>query len=395
MLSLKPGRPEDVGFCPERMDLIRRRLRSWVAQGRTPAISALVARKGVVVLQEAHGKRTPESADNSLKIDDIFPVMSVCKPFAAAAAMVLVEEGLLSLNRRLRDYVPEVQGDGTDEILIHHLMTWCAGYKEFDLFDYVARNPIKDLPPMESTQDEWSHRFLHERFRAPLSFKPGTENSYGIYGITLLGEVVRRVSGQAFGDFVADRILKPLNMKDSAYVPTPSMKDRVVYRSKELPFGNDEFHFNINTSVARPTAAGGLLSTPMDLAIFAQTFMNGGSYNGTRILSPVTVSEMMRNQIPGVPAMGWGNRMIPEASWGLGWMIQGQEKWPYWTGSLQPVGTVYHQGIGACFLWMDLKHEVIGVYLTVATKVDFQTLEHNWDLDLFQNMVTAAIVDAA
>ena len=78
----------------------------------------------------------------------------------------------------------------------------------------------------------------------------------------------------------------------------------------------------------------------------------------------------------------------------MGWIIQGEEKWPYWTGSQQPVGTVYHQGIGACFLWMDWKHEVIGVYLVVAAKVDMQTFEHNWDLDLFQNMVTAAIVDA-
>ncbi len=63
------------------------------------------------------------------------------------------------------------------------------------------------------------------------------------------------------------------------------------------------------------------------------------------------------------------------------------------TGSLPLVGTVYHQGIGASFMWMDLKHDVIGVYLTIATDVNADMLEYNWDLDLFQNMVTAAIRD--
>jgi len=149
---------------------------------------------------------------------------------------------------------------------------------------------------------------------------------------------------------------------------------------------------NLNTSWDVPTAGGGLLTTPYDLAIFAHTFLNGGIYDGHRILGEWTTREMMRNQIPGVPARGWGDRMVPEASWGLGWMIQGDEKWPYWTGSLQPRGTVYHQGIGASFLWLDPMNEIIGVYLTVATQADMAgTTEHNWDLDKFQNMVYAAI----
>ena len=85
--------------------------------------------------------------------------------------------------------------------------------------------------------------------------------------------------------------------------------------------------------------------------------------------------------------------MVPESSWGLGWMIQGQEKWPYWTGSLQPLGTVYHQGIGTSFMWIDIPNEVIGVYLTIATEFEMGGFEHYWDLDMFQNMVSAAVIN--
>ena len=391
MDTLTEALPEEAGFDAARIDLIDQRLRSWVDEGRTPAISALLARRGKIVLHKAYGQRTPDSPPSSLKVDDIFPVMSVTKPFTATAAMMLVEDGLLSLNRRLQDYVPEVEGKWADEILIRHLMTHTAGYDEFELFTHVAQNPVSQLPPMEDTQDPYSHRWLEERYRAPVSFQPGTQNSYGIHCISLLGEVVRRVSGVSLERLLKERILNPLGMNDSDMVTNDRMKERLVIRDETLPFGNDQSFLNINKSFDHPWAAAGLLSTTHDLAVFAQTFLNGGAYNGIRILSEVTANEMMRNQIPGVPAMGWGGRMVPEGSWGLGWMIQGEEKWPYWTGSLQPLGTVYHQGIGASFVWLDRQHEVIGVYLTVATEVNPETSEHNWDLDLFQNMATAAI----
>jgi CubicO group peptidase (beta-lactamase class C family) len=387
--TLETAAAEDAGFDADRIRLIDQRLASWVREGRTPAISALLARRGKVVLQKAYGVRTP--AGETLAEDDVFPVMSVTKPFTAAAAMVLVEEGLLSLNRRLRDYVPEVEGKWTDEILIHHLMTHSAGYKEFDLFTHVAEHPVESLPPCPEGQHPFNHRWLEERWQAPLSFQPGTENSYGIHCMALLGEVIRRITAKPLEQVFREKLLEPLGMQDSDLVTNDRIRDRLVVRGERLPFGNDESFININTSFDIPSAGGGLLTTTRDLAVFAQTFLNGGIYNDQRILSERSTDEMMRNQLPGIPAMGWGDRMVPEASWGLGWMIQGEEKWPYWTGYLQPLGTIYHQGIGASFMWFDRQTEVIGVYLTVATEADMESGEHNWDLDLFQNMASAAV----
>jgi len=394
MLStLEKDTPNSVGLDPDRIQLINDRLHQWVNSGRTPAISALIVRRGKIVLQEAIGQRKPDLPFGSLETDDLFPIMSVTKPFVVAAAMLLVEDGELSLNRRVKDYIPELEGKWTDEILVHHLMTHSAGYKEWDLFSWVANNPIGELPPKDENQHPWNHKNLCERYHAPLQFQPGTENSYGIHCISLLGEVVRRVSGQAFHEYIEDRILRPLGMNNSMFVPNSESKDRLVYRSEDVAFGNANYPFILNDSLDIPSAAGGLLSTTADLAVWGQMFINGGTYNGTRVLSPATVREMTRNQTPGIPTEGWGGRMIPESSWGLGWMIQGPEKWPYWTGSLQPLGTVYHQGIGASFMWIDIPNEVIGVYLTIATEFDMGVGEPNWDLDMFQNMVSAAVID--
>ena len=391
MTMIREGIPEEAGFRPEQIDRIRKRAAEWVASGNTPSLVMLAARRGVVALHEAIGRRAPH--DEVLGTDAIFPVMSITKPVTATAAMLLVEEGRLSLNRPLRDYVPEVCGDGTDDILIQHLMTHSAGHREPDLFDYVAKHPIEDLPERDANQHPWVHRWLHERYAAPLSFPPGSQNSYGIHCISLLGEVVRRVSNESLHDFARARIFEPLGMADSSLVLEPHMPDRVVERGPDLPFGNDEFLRNLDASLDVPSATGGMLSTAWDLAVFAQTFLNGGTYAGHRLLSPVTVREMTRNQVPGISCEGWGGRTVAEASWGLGWMIQGEERWPFWTGSLQPIGTVYHQGIGACMLWFDPASEVIGVFLTVVGRMDPKTMRHSWDVDVFQNMVSTALSD--
>jgi CubicO group peptidase (beta-lactamase class C family) len=391
--KLQTSTPGAAGFNPARIRLIQDRLKSWVEEGRTPAISALVARRGQVVLHEAYGRQTPDSPDGSLKANSIFPVMSAAKPVVAATAMMLVEEGLLSLTRRVRDYIPEIETEGADEILVHHLLTHSAGYNEFELAEWVRQHPVQELPEREDNQDRFTHASLHARYKAPLSFRPGTQNSYGSHCITLLSEIIRRVTGRHFSELAEERILTPLGMHDSAYTVKKHMADRLVLRGEGVAFDSSNEFITIDKTFDLPFASGGMLSTTWDMAIFAQTFMNGGIYDGHRILTSHTVSEMMRNQTPGIPAEGWGGRMIPESSWGLGWMVQGQEKWPYWGGSLQPLGTVYHQGIGASFVWMDLKHEIIGVYLTIVTEFDMETTAQDWDLDLFQNMVTSAVAD--
>src|SRR5438093_12201175 len=108
MTTLPTGTdPAEVGMSPERLASIGRLLARWVEEGHTQAIVALVARRGVVVLQEAHGRLTPEPAAPRVALDTIFPLSSITKPITATALMCLIEDGLVGLNRPVQEYLPE------------------------------------------------------------------------------------------------------------------------------------------------------------------------------------------------------------------------------------------------------------------------------------------------
>ena len=362
-----------------------------MANGNTPSLVVLAARRGVICLHEAYGCLTPETESPPLSVDSIFPLASASKPVTATAIMLLVEEGRVSLTRPVVEYVPELCGEGTEDILVHQLLTHTAGFVEEDVDAFAVKRlstPI-DLPPMDQTQHKPIHLQLHARFPCGVSFNPGSQNSYGTYAYDLLGEVVRRVSGERLEDFMRERIFEPLDMNDSSYRMEPRFESRVVRRPVDGPMAG----LDHPTVLDMPFGGSGMLATARDLAVFGQVFLNGGEYGGTRLLSPASVEAMTTNQIPGIGAQ-ISNLWIPEiaeGSWGYGFMVQGNCRMPWWTGSLQPLGTFYHQGAGGCAFWCDPTNDIVGVFFSVWSDVDPETEEVRWDFDLFQNMVTAAV----
>jgi len=378
--TLRTGNSEEAGFLPERIQSLRDEMATWIDTGRTPTLSVVVARHGVVVVHEALGRLTYDENSRPLSTDSVFHVASIAKLVTATATMLLVEDGLLSLNRTLRDYIPEVSGEGTEKILVHQLLTHTSGFQN-DVVNELFEGPQDEVefPPLEETQHEEMHRRLNVTYSVGVSTKPGEMMTYCNHNFYLLGEIVRRVSGQAFSDFVKERIFQPLGMDSSSFRLEDSLKDRLV---RPFPDRSDVFY-----DIPHPT--GGLKTTPWDLAIFCQTFLNGGTYGDTRLLSFPTVSEMTQNQIPGIRT--WFNAWYNEASWGLGWMVQSYERWVYSHGALQPRGTFYHQGSGGAGLWVDPVHEVVGVFCSVCETDEIG--QNRWEFDLFQNLVTAAVAD--
>src|SRR6185436_14050600 len=100
----------------------------WVEEGHTPTLGVCVARRGVVVLHESFGILGPGPDSPRLEHDGLFAGASVTKAITATLVMQLVEDGLLGLNRPARDYLPEISGEGTEDILVHHLLTHTSGY---------------------------------------------------------------------------------------------------------------------------------------------------------------------------------------------------------------------------------------------------------------------------
>lgn len=399
-MKLMSGNPEEVDMSNQRTRYIVDLAKSWVTQNITPALVILVARKGIIIIHEAFGHLTPEPDSPPLQPDTIFPLASLSKPITATAAMILVEDGLLGLNRPVSWYIPEFTGEGKDAVMVHHLLTHTSGLKDEEAETYAEKKGTVEIPPPDETQHPGINEYLFLRYDTPLWKSPGTEMSYCNFGYMLVGEIVRRVSGKSLNDFARERIFEPLGMKDTWYVVPDSVKHRIIKRSNDAPYG---VWLNSEGLQERPSAAAGAFSTAEDMAIFGQMLLNRGVYGDARILSTASVAEMTRNQIPGIGAQ-YGNHFFPEASWGLGWSIHGIKKSIGYAETLQSSRAFSHGGAGGVFLWMDPAYEIVGVYLSVMSPggipkgVDiklpfFGDAELMGRVDMFINAVTTAVMD--
>jgi len=399
-MKLKPGSPREAGMSEGRVRRILDLTRGWVAQGVTPALVILVARRGVIVIHEAFGRLTPQEDSPPLERDTLFPLSSLTKPITATAIMILVEDGLLGLNRPVSWYIPEFVGEGKDAVMVHHLLTHTSGIGDEEVFTRAEeRRAVTKLPPPDETQHPYVHEWLYHVYDVPLSKPPGTVMVYSTWGYELLGEIVRRVSGQSLAGFCQERIFQSLGMKDTFFIVPEAMKGRVV---RHMPDREDARQGLILGKIEEtPWACGGVYSTALNMAIFGQMYLNRGRYGDVRVLSPASVAEMTRDQIPGLGAW-WGDEFFPEALWGLGWNIRGNAKFG---GSLWSPQTFSHYGTGAVRLWVDPVYEIVGAYFSVASKggippgirVPEGLIDEGegwWTrMDLLINMATAAVVD--
>jgi serine-type D-Ala-D-Ala carboxypeptidase len=397
--TLRSGSAEEAGMLPERVAYARDLCARWVTGGHTPTLGVCVARRGVIVLHEAFGVLGPGPDSPPLTRDALFPVVSMTKPVTATLAMQLVEDGLLGLNRPAVDYLPELTGDGVGDMLVHHLLTHTTGYPwhtDPPMLEHAARKREAGFepPPCPEDQHPAIHRWLSLFWDAPRVAGAGEVMIYSDHNYELLGEIVRRLSGRPLEEQARQRIFTPLGMNASCYVVPESASHRVVQRAPGLPLAdpdNPRFNLGSRQRQATPYAGSGLATTPLDMTVFGQAFLNGGSYGDVRILSPAAVAAMTRDQIPGLRARLIGKE-VEHASYGYGWLVASPGKWKYFEGSLHPLGTFSHPGAGGSMLWIDRDHELIGTYFEVTTRVT-KDYEFRWNFDLFQNVITAAVAD--
>lgn len=372
------------------IDTVAMRAREWVESGLVQAVVILAARHGTVVLHEAIGRLTPDADSPPIAPDSIFPLASISKVITATAVMRMVEEGRVGLNRRVREYIPEFAGEGKDAVLVRHLLTHTSGINEDQLEAYAKQRQGMPLPPAEPTRHPLMSEYMAQRYDCPLWKPPGVEMSYADFNFELLGEIVRRMSGEPLAQYFGSRIVRPLQLRDTTLTLPAAVRRRAVRH----PAGAwDADTADTPEAQQRPLASASVWSTAWDLAVFGQMFLNRGSYGSARVLSPASVAAMTRNQIPGVGATLFSQEVFAEASWGFGWSVHGRKTGE--CGTLYSDDAVEHWGIGRSYLWVDSVLDVVGVYLSVLPinreHPDFA--RHNRH-DLFTDSVTAAVVEA-
>jgi CubicO group peptidase (beta-lactamase class C family) len=385
----------------DRLQLARDRCAQWVKEDHTPALSVCVRHRGKVVLDECWGVMGPEDGAPPLTHEALWPLSSLTKSITATLAMQLVEDGRLGLNRPAKDYLPQLSGEGAENILVHHLLTHTSGYVYYDeepLASHVANKltgGLRPPPDCPDTQHPTVNLMLSLFWDAPLDSRPGEQMIYADLNYQFLGEIIRRLSGRRLWELAQERVFGPLGMENSYYVVPESEAGRVVQRPLAAPMAAPQSPLNQGIGSRQmqetPYASAGVFSTPTDIGSFGQMFMEYGSLGGERILSPASVAAMTRDQIPGVPAR-FGLLQIPIASWGYGWAVESPVKWKYHHGSLWPLGVFSHSGGGGVNLWVDREHEIVGVYFEACIRGNPETKEQFWNVDLFQNLITSAVV---
>ena len=325
----------------EQMVLISKIIKKTIRSGKIPGAVVLIGKQDRVLYRRAFGHRAIKPKKLSMTIDTIFDLASLTKVVATTTALMqLVEEGKLCLEDPVARYWPEFKANGKEDITVRELLTHYSGLR-----------PDLDLKPEWSGYDMAIRMIIAEK---PL-FPPGTNFVYSDINFVILGELVHRISGQPLDVYCAERIFKPLAMKDTGFKPSPTLRKRIA----PTQYQNGKTGKLLQGEVHDPTAykmggiAGhaGLFSTAGDLSIFAQMLLAGGSYKGARILSPLIVEKMTTPQTP-------PNKTIR----GLGWDIESVLTSNY--NKLSPIVFYGHKGFTGTAIWID---PVSKIYIIVLT----------------------------
>ena len=246
---------------------------SWVKPGM-PGCVAAASQHGTLLVNRAYGLADLER-NVPLTTESLLDAGSIRKQFVAAAVLLLVEDGKLSLTDDVRKHIPELHDFG-HTITIDHLLTHTSGIRDWvPLLNWASGNP--DAMSM----------ILRQR---TLNFVPGTEWSYSNSGYVLLPEIVTRVSGMKFSEFLHARVLDPLGMKSSRYIDDPD----VVIKNRALAYEQSGGGWRADMRLGNERGgAGALFTTASDLVRWNDALGSGrlGKFVTGKIQEPATLSN--------------------------------------------------------------------------------------------------------
>ena len=344
--------PVAGSFSPEGLDRIGDYIGNEIATGKIPGAIVLIQQHGKPVFFKGFGVADP-ATQRPMPLDAIFRIYSMSKPITSVAAMMLVEDGKLSLDDPVSKYIPafadaKVGVDLSDEagqpplklvppkrpITIEDLLRHTSGIT----YGFYGESMVRKLyaSPALYYGDYDNAEFAERIAKLPLADQPGMRWDYG-HSTDILGRVIEVVSGQTLFRFEKQRLLDPLGMPETAFY----ISDKAKWPRIALPMPSDAFGQIAgirDPTVPRRWESGGagMVGTIEDYARFLQMLLNGGTLDGRRYLKPETIARMTSDHIgpetkiihdpfyfPGPTSgfgLGFAVRTIvpPNTSWPLG-----------------------------------------------------------------------------
>ncbi|MHC4250767.1 MAG: serine hydrolase domain-containing protein [Planctomycetota bacterium] len=344
-------------------------VKQLVDDRKTAGAITMVARKGRIVHFEARGMRDADEKQ-ALKTDAIMRFYSMTKPITTVAAMMLYEEGKLKLDDPVEKYIPALKGQEVyhpdapvkpdRKITVRDLMRHTSGFT----YGFFGDTPVDLLYRQRNILASRDLEAMMLQLRTlPLMHQPGAAWTYGV-STDVLGRVVETVSRKRLDAFIEQRILKPLDMKDTAF--HVSRKNVGRFSSCHGPGLKVSDKYSRSRFLRPPTllsGGGGLVSTARDYMRFCQMLINRGELFGVRLLKPETVEMMTRNQLPrGVRC--WG---IDGFGFGLGFQVQLKD----W-GPKGHVGEYGWSGVASTHFWISPEDDLVVLALSQRMPLSMQ-----------------------
>lgn len=348
--TLRYGTAREAGLVPQDIDRIATDITAYTRPSPTypeyPGAVALAAHNGVIVAHDTTGYALKYADDKPTELppdqwipmrpDTIFDIASMTKLFTSLAAVQLIEQGRLGLDTPVAAYIPQFAAAGKGGITIRDLLTHTSG---------LPADPSPSLCDYASNDERWAAVYAVQPVAAP-----GTAYLYSDMNMMTLGKVIETVTGQPLDQVVARRITRPLGLRDTMFNPPAALRPRIAaeeyqpWTGRGIVWGT--VHDENAYCVGGVSGHAGLFSTAHDLAILAQTLLDGGSYGRARILSPASTRELFTDY----------NQAFPGDSHGLGFELNQ----PFYMDALSSPVTAGHTGYTGTDIVIDpLSHSFV------------------------------------
>jgi CubicO group peptidase (beta-lactamase class C family) len=365
-------------FSPENLDRVGDYIRNEIATGKIPGAILLIQQHGKPVYFENFGVRDVVTR-LPMTADTIFRIYSMSKPIASAAAMMLVEDGKLSLDDPVSKYIPafadvKVGVEKRDEngktalalepvdrpITIEDLLRHTSGLTYGFYGDSAVRKLYAQADLFNGDAD--NAEFVERIARLPLAEQPGTLWDYS-HSTDVLGRVIEVVAGQSLFQFEKQRLLDPLGMTETAfYVADARKRPRIAE-----PMPDDRFISPIagirDPMLPRHWESGGagMVGTIGDYARFAQMLLNGGTLDGRRYLKSETIALMTSDHIGPETKIARDYFYFPGASsgFGLGFAVRTAQP----PNTSWPIGEYRWDGAAGTFFFIDPKDDMFVIFM--------------------------------
>jgi CubicO group peptidase (beta-lactamase class C family) len=340
-MTLREGTPAEAGLDPAVLRELDAILERHLTARSFPGAVVAIGHEGVLGWLKAYGRTSYEPGASRVELDTTYDLASLTKVIVTTTlAMMLVDEGLLDLEKPVVDFLPRFTGAGREKVTVRQLLTHSSGIDWWAPLHLELRGAEAYLERIESMD---------------LVYAPDSKSVYSDLGVILLGEILQRVSGRGLEALARERILEPLGMHDTGYRPDASLRPRIAPTERDPWRGRllqGEVHDENAFALGGVAPHAGLFGSAPDLARFAQMLLDGGVYAHHRLVRRATLDRFTRRE-----------GSVTGSSRGLGWDTPSDEGYSS-AGRFFSRRSFGHTGFTGTSLWIDTERSLFVILLT-------------------------------